>query len=165
MEEPKEESLPSQSAYTPPDSTYEEGLASSSSPAWIWQVTRASLQRQTFTELKDFCRRHGIAFMSFSPLCGPCQLASPGDSLITGDLTTGIGRRYNKTGAQVALRFIVQQALAENGTMAGVIPKSNNPVHVAQNRDIFGWTLSDDDMQTLHAAQQPAAEAGDCDVP
>ena len=116
--------------------------------------------------VRDFGKQHGVTFMSFSPLCGPCRY-EPADSLITGDLVTSIGDRYNKTGSQVSLRFIVQQALEEqvNGTMAGVIPKSNNPDHIAQNMDIFGWSLSQEDMEKLHAATQPAAEAGDCDVP
>ena len=116
--------------------------------------------------VRNYCRQQGIAFMSFSPLCGPCQLQNPQrDSLVTGTVVTDIGQRYNKTGAQVALRFIVQQALHENGTMAGVIPKSNNPAHIAANMDIFDWTLSDNDMELLLAAKQPAAQAGDCDVP
>eukprot|EP00977_Amphora_coffeiformis_P027740 scaffold34638_cov161-Amphora_coffeaeformis.AAC.11 len=116
--------------------------------------------------VRDFGRQHGVTYMSFSPLCGPCQY-EPADSLITGDLVTSIGKKYNKTGSQVSLRFIVQQALKEqaNGTMAGVIPKSNNPDHIAQNMDIFDWSLSQEDMDKLHAATQPAAEAGDCDVP
>ena len=115
--------------------------------------------------VRNFCREHNITFMSFSPLCGPCQLVSPSDSLVTGDLVTSIGRTYNKTGAQVALRFIVQQALQSQSYMAGVIPKSNNLQHIQQNRDIFDWSLSLSDMQRLAGATQPAAETGDCDVP
>ena len=116
--------------------------------------------------VRDYCRQHGIAFMSFSPLCGPCDLAHPErDSLVHGTFVTSIAQQYNKTAAQVALRFIVQQALAENNTMAGVIPKSNNPQHLQQNLDIFDFVLSDADMQKLHQATQPAAEEGDCAVP
>ena len=118
--------------------------------------------------VRDYCRQYGIAFMSFSPLCGPCKLQNPArDSLVSGSFVSNIAKRYNKTAAQVALRFIVQQALsmAENNTMAGVIPKSNSITHIKENMDIFAWSLTDDDMQLLHAAQQPQAEEGDCDVP
>lgn len=110
------------------------------------------------------CYHEEIVFMSFSPLCGPCQLKDPSDSLVTGKLVTEMGRPYNKTGAQVALRFIVQQAL-ENWPMAGVIPKSNNPQHILENRNIFDFELSVDDMNRLYAARQPQAEPGDCNVP
>jgi diketogulonate reductase-like aldo/keto reductase len=113
--------------------------------------------------VREFCRRNQIYFMSFSPLCGPCD-SVPSDSLITGDLVATIGQAYNKTGAQVSLRFIVQQAL-QNGTyMAGVIPKSNNLAHMQANRDIFEWSLTEADMAKLHGATKPAAEAGDCNV-
>ncbi|CAB9524691.1 Probable NAD(P)H-dependent D-xylose reductase xyl1 [Seminavis robusta] len=111
------------------------------------------------------CAQEGILFMSFSPLCGPCQLDSPDDSLVTGKLVTEIASHYpNKTGAQVALRFIVQQAL-DRPMVAGVIPKSNNAQHIAQNMDIFDFELTQDDMALLTAAQKPKPEPGDCAVP
>jgi diketogulonate reductase-like aldo/keto reductase len=110
------------------------------------------------------CRQHNITFMSFSPLCGPCQ-ASPEHSLISGGLVTSIAKKYNVTGSQVSLRFIVQQALTKNSFMGGVIPKSNNKDHISHNRDLFGFELSDADMETLFAATEPAGEKGDCTVP
>ena len=63
------------------------------------------------TDDKTWMEAHNITYMGFSPLCGPC-----GDKyhleLITGDLVTGIGKKHGKTGAQVALRWQVQQNLA-----------------------------------------------------
>ena len=109
------------------------------------------------------CAASGIYFMSFSPLCGPCD-TTPEDSLISGQLVSAIGAKYNVSGSQVALRWIVQQAL-ERPFMAGVIPKSDNPEHIAANADLFSFELSADDMATLSAATMPAAEPGDCDVP
>jgi diketogulonate reductase-like aldo/keto reductase len=49
--------------------------------------------------------------------------------------------------------------------MGGVIPKSNNKDHISLNRDLFGFELSDADMETLFAATEPAGEKGDCTVP
>lgn len=110
------------------------------------------------------CRQHNITFMSFSPLCGPCQ-ASPEDSLINGKLVSSIAKKHNVTGSQVSLRFIVQQALQEGSYIGGVIPKSNNQEHIRSNRDLFGFKLDHEDMQRLFAAQKPAGEPGDCSVP
>ena len=110
------------------------------------------------------CRTEGITFMSFSPLCGPCQY-EPQDSLITGDLVTSIGAHYGKLGSQVSLRFIVQQALTQGSYMGGVIPKSNNMKHIQSNMDIFDFELSNQDMERLQAATKPPPEAGDCSVP
>eukprot|EP00587_Corethron_hystrix_P006363 CAMPEP_0113297102 /NCGR_PEP_ID=MMETSP0010_2-20120614/103_1 /TAXON_ID=216773 ORGANISM="Corethron hystrix, Strain 308" /NCGR_SAMPLE_ID=MMETSP0010_2 /ASSEMBLY_ACC=CAM_ASM_000155 /LENGTH=343 /DNA_ID=CAMNT_0000149933 /DNA_START=109 /DNA_END=1137 /DNA_ORIENTATION=- /assembly_acc=CAM_ASM_000155 len=115
------------------------------------------------------CKEAGITFMSFSPLCGPCEYTS-NDSLIDGELVTEISKKHNVSGAQVSLRFIVQQALANKASrddnrsfMGSVIPKTNNIDHIRSNRDIFSFTLDPEDMERLHSAQQPAAELGDCE--
>lgn len=114
------------------------------------------------------CHENNITFMSFSPLCGPCQIDNPTeDSLIDGNFVTTIGKKYNVTGAQVSLRFILQQYLQdpENSPIGPVIPKSNNIDHIRSNMDLFSFELSDDDMDALSAAVKPEAEEGDCDVP
>jgi diketogulonate reductase-like aldo/keto reductase len=108
------------------------------------------------------CEKEKIFFMSYSPLCGPCDY-KPEDSLINGKLVTSIAKRYNVSGAQISLRWIVQQALSRKH-IAGVIPKSNDADHIASNLDIFGFRLSEEDMNLLSAASQPAGEPGDCDV-
>jgi diketogulonate reductase-like aldo/keto reductase len=110
------------------------------------------------------CRDNNITFMSFSPLCGPCQYDKV-DSLIDGDLVKSIGEKYNKSGSQVSLRFIVQQALQPDSFVGPVIPKSNSIEHIRANMDIFDFELSKDDMERLFNATRPAAEGGDCDVP
>ena len=56
-----------------------------------------------------------------------------------------------------------------------MIPKSANPDHQRENLDLFGWTLSDDEMRQLSAATKPQvagdagpgglAVSGDCSVP
>lgn len=118
----------------------------------------------------DKCTYEGITFMSFSPLCGPCQYDAK-DSLIHGDLVTEIASHYpNKTGSQVSLRFIVQQAIEgtlpqHNPKIGPVIPKSNNIEHMKSNMDLFDFVLTDKDMDRLKAATKPEAEGGDCDVP
>ena len=102
--------------------------------------------------------------MSFSPLCGPCHNL-PKDSLISGELVNGIGEKYGVSGAQVSLRFIVQQALEEGSYIGPVIPKSDTASHIASNIDVFGFALEEGDMEQLYAATKPRAQGGDCDVP
>jgi len=110
----------------------------------------------------DKCVQEGIFFMSYSPLCGPCDY-EPEDSLINGDLVSRVAAKYNVSGSQVSLRWIVQQALAGE-YVGGVIPKSNNAAHIAANIDLFGFELSEEDMRALSGAEKPAGEPGDCDV-
>ena len=114
------------------------------------------------------CRENKIWFMSFSPLCGPCHY-KPADSLIDGDLVTSIAEKYNVTGSQVSLRWIVQQAIpGAPGALdyvAGVIPKSDSVSHIEENIDLFGFELSLEDMDMLTAATTPRATGGDCSIP
>eukprot|EP00038_Savillea_parva_P006095 m.161630 g.161630 ORF g.161630 m.161630 type:complete len:312 (-) comp12099_c0_seq1:100-1035(-) len=114
------------------------------------------------TDDKAFCDANNITYESFSPLCGPCNTLE----LITGPLVTGIGKKYNKTGAQVSLKWIAQQGIP-------VIPKTDKKEHMLENVDLFDWTLSDEDMATLTKSTTPPVAgnagppptSGDCDVP
>ena len=131
---------------------------------WVATVTPALNQveyhigSQDVDDVIDTCADLGITFMSFSPLCGPCQLDDPTDSLIHGDLVMDVAAHYvNVSGSQVSLRYIVQQGIP-------VIPKSNSLEHIRSNFDIFGFELSEVDMKLLKEATKPAAEQGDCDV-
>jgi len=118
---------------------------------------------QDVDQVMDKCKAEGIRFMSFSPLCGPCQISDPKYSLINGDLVTSIGAKYGKSGSQVSLRYIVQQALTTD-YIGGVIPKSLKASHLASNIDLFDFELSNEDMDALSAMTEPAAVGGDCDV-
>jgi diketogulonate reductase-like aldo/keto reductase len=100
---------------------------------------------------RTFMDRIGVKFMSFSPLCGPC--GDQKDTLVTGDLVTSIGRKYGKTGAQVALKWLVQQDIP-------VIPKTGNLQHLKENLDLFSFTLSDEDMVALTQATKPSVPGG-----
>lgn len=114
------------------------------------------------TDDRAFCDAHGIQYESFSPLCGPCGTTA----LINGSLVTGIGKKYNKSGAQVALRWQVQLGIP-------VIPKTHKKAYMLENADLFDWKLDADDMAALTQATVPPvagdpgppATSGDCSVP
>lgn len=55
---------------------------------------------------------------------------------------TDMGRKYGRTAAQVALRFLVQRGIA-------VIPKSAHRARLAENMAIFDFSLTDEEMQVL----------------
>ena len=46
--------------------------------------------------------------------------------------------------------------------VAGVIPKSDTESHIAENLDLFGFELSEYDMDSLTATSVPKATPGDC---
>lgn len=96
--------------------------------------------------LISYCKEKGIQAEAYSPLGG-----SGSSELITGPLVTEIGARYNVTGVQVALRWIYQQGIP-------LTTKTESAEHLAEDIDIFSWTLSDEDMATLSAATTPTGK-------
>lgn len=57
-------------------------------------------------------------------------------------ILTGIGKKYGKTAAQVALRWNIQRGVV-------VIPKTVHEDRMRQNLDVFDFTLSDEDMEQI----------------
>lgn len=53
-----------------------------------------------------------------------------------------IANRHHKSPAQIILRFLTQQQVM-------VIPKSTNPAHIAANLDVFDFSLTPDEIQTI----------------
>jgi diketogulonate reductase-like aldo/keto reductase len=121
-------------------------------------------------DFKAFDEKEGVLFQSFSPLCGPCMVGNSTTerdlSLINGKMVTEIGARHGKTGAQVSLKWLVQQGIP-------VIPKTDKKEHLLANMDLFGWELSTSEMATLTQADSPAVAgaggnppvSGDCTLP
>eukprot|EP00959_Pyramimonas_sp_CCMP1952_P019778 417748-Pyramimonas_sp.AAC.1 len=101
---------------------------------------------------KEYMESKGIVYESFSSLCGPCNTTE----LLNGPLVTKIGATHGKTGAQVSLKWLVQQGIP-------VIPKSDKVEHLKENLDLFGWELTKDQMAALTAATSPPI-AGDPDL-
>lgn len=86
------------------------------------------------------CRDKGMFFTAFSPLAREAVLSDP----VIGEIAT----RHGKTPAQVILRWDVQQ------DRVVAIPKSSNPERIASNFDVFGFSLSDDEMAAISRLSQ-----------
>jgi len=80
------------------------------------------------------CKRHGLAFVSYSPL-GKGGLLS--DSVLV-----DIARRLKREPSQVVLRWHLQQGIA-------AIPRSGSPDHIRDNFDVFDFTLDAADMAAV----------------
>lgn len=64
------------------------------------------------------------------------------NNFFSNPILTEIGKKYNKTAAQVALRWNIQRGVV-------VIPKSVHEDRIKQNFDIFDFTLSQEDMDQI----------------
>ena len=92
-------------------------------------------------ELKKLLAEHDMALMAWYPL-------GHGDkNLINEPVFTKLAEKYNKTNAQVILRWHVQ-----SGNI--VIPGSRNPQHIHDNNDIFDFALTDEEMAEITKLDQ-----------
>ena len=79
-----------------------------------------------------------------------CQIESWGPfaegrkDMFINPVLTEIGKKYSKTAAQTALRFLMQSDVV-------IIPKSIHKERMQQNFDLFDFTLTADDMAAIEA--------------
>lgn len=92
-------------------------------------------------ELLAFCLEHGILLTAYSPL------GEGRDRLLENEALRDIGARYDKTPAQVTLRWLVQQR-----TVAA-IPKAADRDHLRENLAIFDFSLTDAEMDRVFDLQ------------
>ncbi len=87
----------------------------------------------------------GTKVMAWGPLGG-----QGAEGIVKSEVLAGIGAKYGKTAAQVAFRWLTQCGIV-------AIPKSTHKERMAQNLDIFDFTLSDDDMSQIATLNQQDA--------
>jgi len=69
------------------------------------------------------------------------------DGIVKSELLAGIGQKYGKTAAQVALRWLTQRGIV-------AIPKSSHKERMAQNIDIFDFMLTTEEMAQIATMNQ-----------
>ena len=69
------------------------------------------------------------------------------DGIVKSELLANIGAKYGKSAAQVALRWLTQRGIV-------AIPKSSHKERMAQNFDIFDFSLSADEMAQIATMNQ-----------
>ena len=85
--------------------------------------------------------RYDTRMMAWGPI------GQGSDDLLANPVLARIGAQYGKSAAQVALRWLVQRGIV-------AIPKSTHKERMAENFDIFDFSLSDADMQAIAPLNQ-----------
>ena len=96
-------------------------------------------------ELLSYCRDNKIAVQAYAPLARGAYLHS--------QLLLEIGRKYQKTTAQIGLRWAVQQGIS-------VIPKSVHKERIQENAGIFDFSLTTEEMEAITAMDAHQRTAG-----
>ena len=93
-------------------------------------------------DIEPTLNEYGTKMMAWGPLGGQGV-----DGIIKSELLGGIGAKYGKTASQVALRWLTQRGIV-------AIPKSSHKERMAQNLDIFDFSLTDDEMAQIATMNQ-----------
>ncbi len=93
-------------------------------------------------DLVDFCNSKGIQYEAWSPMMQ--------GKIFNMDEFKGLGEKYNKTIAQIVLRWNLQKGVV-------TIPKSSKKERIISNADIFNFELSQEDvalLDSMHKGQR-----------
>ncbi len=101
------------------------------------QVEYSLLERKIEKDVLPYCLKQGITLMAYTPL-GMGKLAR-------NEFLQEVGKKYNKTAAQVALNWFISK---ENVI---AIPKAINLNHLKENAGAAGWRLSRRDVRRISA--------------
>ncbi|ATY83587.1 2,5-diketo-D-gluconic acid reductase [Kyrpidia spormannii] len=87
-------------------------------------------------ESAEFMKQHGVQIESWGPF------AEGRNNLFQNAVLVSIAEKYNKSVAQVVLRWLIQRNIV-------VIPKSVHKKRIIENFNVFDFELSQADMQTI----------------
>lgn len=100
--------------------------------------THAFNQQKTAHE---YMEKYGVLHQSLGPF------AEGRKDFFTNEVLCEIGKKYGKSAAQTALRFLIQSDVA-------VIPKSTHAERMSENLDVFDFALSNEDMEKIRALNE-----------
>ncbi|NLX69963.1 MAG: aldo/keto reductase [Clostridiales bacterium] len=90
--------------------------------------------RWTQTEYIEYLKQKNIAVEAYSPLGH--------GALLDNEIIKEVAERYNKTAAQVIIRWHLQRGVI-------VLPKTQTKERIKENIEVFDFELSDDDMNLI----------------
>lgn len=80
--------------------------------------------------------KYGVQISAWAPFGEGMQ------GMFTNETLVNIGKKYDKTAAQVILRWLIQRKVVINC-------KSTHKERMAENIDVFDFSLSDEDMDDI----------------
>ena len=105
----------------------------------INQVETHIFQQQTVAH--EYMEKYGVQHESWGPF------AEGRKDFFTNPVLNEIGKKHDKSAAQVALRFLLQSDVV-------VIPKSTHKERMEENINVFDFTLDASDMNAIRALDE-----------
>jgi 2,5-diketo-D-gluconate reductase A len=92
-------------------------------------------------ETQKFLQENGVQIESWGPF------AEGRNDLFKNEILVSIGEKYNKSVAQVVLRWLIQRNVV-------AIPKSVRKERIEENFNVFGFQLNQEDMEAIASLDQ-----------
>lgn len=90
-------------------------------------------------EMWEFCRQHNIQLEAYSPLTRGKRFDHP--------VVRQAAQAHNKTPAQILTRWAIDHRIV-------VIPKSETPARIAENADVFDFSLAEKELEKLDSLDE-----------
>lgn len=90
---------------------------------------------------QEIMKKYGVHVQAWAPF------AEGKNNLFSNETLKAVGDKYNKSTAQVALRYLIQREVS-------VLPKTVNKDRMIQNIDVFDFELSQEDMDLIATLDQ-----------
>lgn len=108
-------------------------------PPMVNQVETHVFNQQI--EAQEIMEKYGVQIESWGPF------AEGKNDFFNNETLRGIGEKYGKTVAQVALRYLIQRKVV-------VIPKTVTSARMVENFAVFDFVLADEDMAVIQELDQ-----------
>lgn len=89
-------------------------------------------------DIVEWCQKRGVVLEAYSPLVRATKMQDK--------LLTSLAVKYSKTPGQILLRWGLQKQFV-------ILPKSVTHSRIEENRNIYDFELSKEDMQTLNTGK------------
>jgi diketogulonate reductase-like aldo/keto reductase len=89
-------------------------------------------------------KKYGVQIQAWAPF------AEGKNDLFNNEVLVEIGKKYNKSSAQITLRYLIQRGVS-------VLPKSVKKERMQQNFDVFDFELSQEDMDAILKLDLPVS--------
>lgn len=87
-------------------------------------------------DFQEEMKKHGVTMQAWAPLAQGIGNVASNKTLAK------IGEKYQKSAAQIALRFLVQRGIP-------VIPKSRHENRLRENMELFDFSLTEEDIMKI----------------